>query len=579
MFLRQRWFGVALAAAMGIALAAGPAAAQTRPAPESQLRFNPTFAKNPPRVLSASIQSVDPAQWGGRTVMLKVDYDPADRRVSRHVLTDFGTGPVVLRDDGLDGDAVAGDRQHTGVFTFDLGEREARRSQLMEYVLEGFDTVSDFHGRELVGTHPLLEDIAAMATQLKWTGVSTAATDPFATLMIVDPMVVNDPTRTIDPCTGIGNPNGVWTFGYVMDQMAALTTMTTDQFVRNWMGTWATTQTVNGWSVPPRNHIKAILDDWAVRSGGSVTSTLDMGKAPFRLLAIVNRVDLRTNGSYGGGSAGEARLVYGLVEPTGGCVLRKEMTVIFEFKIQIGGCPGVRAWAKQWHDLQLNPTGSAAYNIALEAITRQFTDAGSDPFQLPNQSTLGQLRTNEIEDPVTTFNMLWEMREFNLDSTGNLKVVTVKETPDTSLNGKPPITGYINSLPITGPLPVLPNNFPGTSNPLLGGRSITPGGPNPPPIMTWGPSTSVRRHDFSIGTCSGCHSRDTNTLFVHIDPSKSGIASLSGFLTGAMPPVVDPVSGVSRQFDDLTRRVQDLDALVFNACVDGIFLGRQGSTH
>lgn len=573
---RQRWIGSAVMSLGAIAAFTIPAAGQAMPAPEARLRFNPAFSKNPPRVLSASIQAVDPSQWGGRTARLEVDYDPADRRVARQVLVDLGTGPVILRDDGFDGDAVAGDHRHTGVFMFDLSEREARRAQLLDHVLQGFDTVSDFQGRELVGTHPLLEDIADMQTQLKWVGV-TAATDPFATLMIVDPLVVNDPTRTIDPCTGVGNPNGVWTFGYVMDQMAALTSMTTDQFVRNWMATWGTTQTVNGWSIPPRNHIKPILDDWAVRSGGSVTSSLDMGKAPFRLLAIVNRVDLRTNASYGGGSAGEARLVYGLVEPTGGCVLRKEMTVIFEFKIQISGCPGVRAWAKQWYDLQLNPTGSAAYNAALEAITRQFTDAGSDPLQLPNQSTLGQLRTNEIEAPTVNPNMMWEMREFNLDSTGNLKVVTVKETPDTSLNGKPPITGYINGLPATGPLPTLPNNFPSTTKPLLGGRSIVPGGPNPPPIMTWGPSTSARRHEFSLGTCSGCHSRDTNTLFTHIDPSLSGISSLSGFLTGIT--VTDPVSGVSRQFDDLTRRVQDLDALVFNSCPDGIFLGRQASTH
>lgn len=40
---------------------------------------------------------------------------------------------------------------------------------------------------------------------------------------------------------------------------------------------------------------------------------LDLAQSPFRLLAIVNRVDLRENSIYGGGDAGEGRLVFGAI--------------------------------------------------------------------------------------------------------------------------------------------------------------------------------------------------------------------------------------------------------------------------
>ena len=64
----------------------------------------------------------------------------------------------------------------------------------------------------------------------------------------------------------------------------------------------------------------------ALRAGES----LDMAKSPFRLLAIVNRLDLRKTDSAGEFHAGEGRFVFGLVDVEAGC-MPLEFVVIFEY--------------------------------------------------------------------------------------------------------------------------------------------------------------------------------------------------------------------------------------------------------
>ncbi len=52
-------------------------------------------------------------------------------------------------------------------------------------------------------------------------------------LLISDPAVVKDPSRTFDVCTGAGNPNGVWTFKHLVTEMAneAKIGVTPEEFV------------------------------------------------------------------------------------------------------------------------------------------------------------------------------------------------------------------------------------------------------------------------------------------------------------------------------------------------------------
>ena len=176
--------------------------------------------------------------------------------------------------------------------------------------------------------------------------------------------------------------------------------------------------------------MQALINDWRNASGGG---PLNLAIAPFRLLAINPRIDLRTTtgggGGYGGvGSgnfldAGEARFTFGIVLPPtyvqskaqwiltaplgGGCDATR-FSVIFEYRVPKCHCEDVRDWARQWRRLNLFVPGSAAYNSRLEALTRVFTDANRNPTR-PNRSAIGQVRTNEI-----SLAPPWEIRENQL---------------------------------------------------------------------------------------------------------------------------------------------------------------------
>ena len=117
--------------------------------------------------------------------------------------------------------------------------------------------------------------------------------------------------------------------------------------------------------------------------------------APFKLIAIVNRFDLRDGGVHGikGSPVGEGRYVFCLINST--CNAALKMGVIFEFGVnKPNTCDAKKAWAQQWVNLKDLPIGSSQYNQALQNITDQYSLCGTNPIR-PNQSSLDQLRTNE----------------------------------------------------------------------------------------------------------------------------------------------------------------------------------------
>src|SRR6185436_7580193 len=88
---------------------------------------------------------------------------------------------------------------------------------------------------------------AALAASYLPTKISSAAPVVLGTnqfqdrvLMIRDVGVVTDPTRTVEPCTQAGNPNGVWTFNHLMTQMtnSAATGIDPADFVMSWLQNW-----------------------------------------------------------------------------------------------------------------------------------------------------------------------------------------------------------------------------------------------------------------------------------------------------------------------------------------------------
>lgn len=407
-----------------------------------------------------------------------------------------------------------------------------------------------------------------------------SAVDPRRELMITDLSVVNDPTRTFDICNNTGNPNGAWTFKTLMTNMAnqAFTGIDPAVFTENWLQSWNVNHTINTFPVPARTNIGAVvLNSWP-RIGGK----LDLNRAPFRLLAIVNRVDLRGNQTYGGGAAGEGRLVFGVVNrnSAGGCSTTR-FTVIFEYGVPISGCTNVKNYAQQWVNLGNIALGSAAFNPALQAITDQFTSADAAPTR-PNRSALNQLRTNE-----NALNPLWELREFVLPGRGPvvtmLNIVSTKQTPHNTRNNTGLLANYINtnSAAILNGTYTVPTSWAG--QPFLTGSNFNFSFAN---SAVWNaPGVgNQERHEFSLGTCNACHggeTRDnavgsTDRQFVHIDVRMPGSASqLSKFLVGngtlAVPTTFskpDPINTFpSRPFGDLLRRQQDLANLMNSSCL------------
>lgn len=404
--------------------------------------------------------------------------------------------------------------------------------------------------------------------------------DETRSLMVVHPDVVDNPNRTFDACTGAGTAGGPWSFGHLMRELSHGTGMSPEDFAMQWLSSWILAQEANGWIVnePGRGaQLQArVIDSWQRLSG----PVLDIDKFPARLLAIVNRPDLADKIGYGvAGSAGEGRFVFGLLEKPAGAAPCNNLpfTVIFEYGIKGGSCFSVKAWHQRWKNLDANPIGSATYNAALELITRDFTDHGSNPGQIPNQSSLNQLRTNE-----NALNPTWQLREFKLQAaTGLLDLVTVKQTPDDSFRngtlGTPTVAAFIvaKEADILGNRHVVPDRFPGILDRFMGAKSEVPFPPNTvfwnAPGLTAPPLTNPAeaRRKFSLATCNACHGGETNTFFTHIGSvgtrSPGSPAALSGFLTGI--DVTVPVTGGIHHYADLAERKTAMNNILTNSCI------------
>ncbi len=438
-------------------------------------------------------------------------------------------------------------------------------------------------------------------------------------LLITDLSVVEDPRRTWDPCDpNRGTKMGAWTFGRLMTDVCNPSASGIDprEFTRRWLRSWQHNLSINFDTVTNRAAEIAAnaIRDWEMASGGP-GAPLDLSIAPFRLLAIVNRVDLRSNPGYGGGVGddscnpacigGEGRFVFALAPtrssgwtpewkpagggtggndpwsgggtgsghgwPTGGVCDPAPFLVIFEYCVPKRTCEEIKEYALQWYRLNTLPFGPE-FNNRLQAITDQFAAAGADPSRKPNLSALNQLRSNELlTEP-------WDMREwrlFNTDSdAGWLREVTVKQTPDFDLNFGRRITEYAlaNAAEILAGAHTVPLQFKG--EPFLGGDAPMPtagffwDGPQPT-----GTIPSEIRHKFSLNTCNGCHAGETGTPFTHVFPRGAGTeAALSDFLTGRNMPKLDPADhATQRFFADLKRREDDLIRLIKEPCFFQLF--------
>jgi len=527
-----------------------------------------------------SIQLLDKPDVAGNARVTVLKAPGPDGSAPPYLVVGQTENPIILRDDGLGADVRAQDHVYSGFANADTTALAVRNRNEVDLVSGlKIQSVPTFDGRAMSGSVPPAPfDIASFNK-----GVTVAfdpsiifapaSPAPSKSLLINDPSVVKtgDATRTWDPCTGVGTKMGAFTFGHLMTEMAnqPLTGINPSSFVMQWLQTWQINHTINTFNVPARPNINTqIINPWLAASGGA---SLDLGIAPFRLLAIVNRLDLRTgSGGYGGstGNAGELRFVFGAVKGSGRTCQLLPFTVILEYGVPIQGCVPVRSWAQQWVNLNSLVLGSAAYNAALQAITDQVVLRNLAPGK-PNRSALNQLRTNEI-----AIGSPWELRQFNLTTPISfLRETPVFQTPDNRFNAQDP--GWNFSTLVDTFITAFP---PGTTVPLTFGATPFLGGASPVTgnnlNYIWDTSTLgcgfvQQRQQFSLNTCNACHTGETHTPFTHISPTTPlGFpAALSGFLTGISVPDPRACGAPPTIFNDLARRQSDLVGVANSICL------------
>ncbi len=413
-------------------------------------------------------------------------------------------------------------------------------------------------------------------------------------LAINDPVVISHPSFTYDPCDTDGtgnnvNPDNEWSFKTLMANLNQGTGLTTQEFIHEWLRNWMSNSSVNGFVIPARTGVMDYFPGW----DGVHASTLDINNLPFRLLAVMNRLDLAKVG-YASATGGETRFVYGLLNPNS-CTPASginQMTVIFEYGDTAMQCSSIKSRAQDWLELDSQVLGSAAYMTALKAITDDVTQAPGAA------AALNQLRTNDFAFDGLGMLGPWQLREFVVDSGSGLLIpTTTKQTPDASFrSGNAVMAQFMeqNANDILCESHTVPTSFMG--NPFMAASldylsvsfwTAPTNVANLPAVLPSCHTSSISgvsgalplsmriqsevRHKFSVNTCDDCHAQETNTFFTHVNPVTR---NFSGFMTGitvADPQLGPPGSGgIDRDFDDLQRRGQIVEELAVRSCSGGI---------
>jgi hypothetical protein len=352
-----------------------------------------------------------------------------------------------------------------------------------------------------------------------------------------------------------------WSFRHLFERLAGSETNAAT-FIRAWLSQWKTVTAVgpDRAPVPPRPAVGTVLlDPWNASSGGSLAT------APFRLIAIVHRPDLRAEADGCSGRGGEVRFVYTAVDPSTRAAI--PMTVIVE--VPYPTTRSARGWIGAWHALGTLPFGND-YNEALAVITSDIVAASAPETWL--------VRTNELAfgEPE---GLPWEMREFALASQANgtyetsgsneangsamprLVQIPIATTPRIELDRSASLDSWVteNKARVRDGSYVLPGGLQAGAAPI------------PRSFFQWSSQTlePTLLTAFSHATCNGCHggerSGETSLPFQHIaaadqrteyyGPNAGGETRLSSWLN-------DP----SGRDDELTRRETSMAQALCGTC-------------
>ena len=463
-----------------------------------------------------------------------------------------GEALTSLRDDGQSPDQVARDGMYSGRVRINAAQYSIEQRRRLR-LAETFREVPILEQRRSIGLKPFRPSRAVQLAP----GVRNVIdvfqglpypVNPDRELVVRDVSVIEDPKRTYDACTGQGKRMGAWTFGRLITEMAnqPQTGIHPGDFAEHWFNEWLEDQTINSFDVAnAAAGAQLLLDQWPRLPNGK----LNVAEAPFRLLAIVNRLDLRESAVFSKTpSAGELRFVFGFLNCANEASLGEEAmeaTAILEYGVNRHTCFGVRDWARKWQHLGDLVLGSAQFKTELQALTDEVALRDANPLQLPNRSAISQVRTNEI----AILHDGWQLRESRLCTKkpclGLLENTTVAQTPDRSFIFTETLRSFIeehedaildgsHSVPLAYPV----------GSPFRGGVIHQDN--------NWDisvPFNEDARAAFSFATCNGCHEEGEN--FQHIINRDSGAeAAISDFLA-----------------DDLLHRQMHLDATANMTCL------------
>lgn len=412
--------------------------------------------------------------------------------------------------------------------------------------------------------------------------VQPHAVVPEKELVITDKSVIEAPVETVfDPAHASGTTKfGAWSFGRLVHNMLPSgqrdSAAAASRFVLDWLATWESPQAPNPGVSPARTRASIrlmITNPWKAASGCAdpaspatdATCVLDMTKAPFRLMAIVYRPDLRVVAGDDTSIGGEGRFVFQVVGPTLGVnattgavevmdatVRPQKFTTIFEYSLPVSDDGQTITWAQRWHELGAKSWGNA-FNAHLLGLTRDFSGPDQDR-RRPNGNALDQLRTNEVALQGARFThagsgfvnakQFWELREFHLTESG-LAPHTMNLEPSRDFDifrggmvasegtRSPELIDYLNANA---------DSVLAATHKLPAGMSANASLVGSAPYGAWAAFPGVApavRNSFALNTCAGCHRHETGTNhFMHVT------------FVGAMEPNVVDNAGVTQTITD-----------------------------
>lgn len=442
----------------------------------------------------------------GSNMLIKVKYLPDSTLPQTIYVFHDNDYSTAFHDNGVYPDAVASDFVYTTSFYQSDITSFVNQFKSLESTIAtsgGYVEFKGHAGTEFTSDLPVFDDVSFGNNQ--WVFVNKGLLSAIDcgsnlkreySLFITDLSVVEDPARTFKiwdnsatPQGPSGNPKGVWTFGTMMSNMAN-GNVAPRIFIKEWLRQWTNTTTVNGQSIAPRTDIVPLMiAPWlrVAKNNATLTVTISnweqimtdlttteeerlLDYAPFKLTAIVNRLDLHSNVSYVPSAmknVGETRFIFTLIAPMdftynmvsnfrGKPVIQPDQipvgsqdladwegfNVIFEYGNVVGNKCDLQAFAQQWYNLStlgsFPPTGTnTAYNDALEAITNTVTSANANPGKT-NGSAINRIRTHErifFEPNKNWQPAKWEFRQFELDaSSKTLKQAPLTNTPINDAN-------------------------------------------------------------------------------------------------------------------------------------------------